>query len=264
LTAEVRDRYNNPQSGTDVEFSTTTGTFAQNGGTSRTVTTDSDGHASVQFESDTSGEIEASINGGVNAELNTTTFTVDVGQAGGSGNGTGGNDEASCVTGISADGSGGSDSYRISYDIQNTGSCEDITLTDFKITYSRSGSGPTIDRVSRREGDNTVNREYELTVSPAGTSGEEGQAESEKPNNEGFLFGTMYSLSETGKNAVIPSGANANVNVGYFYDGRPNSGDPILFSSYDVQTSEPSEPYLSISFYFSDGSKLRTYVAVDG
>lgn len=93
LTAEVRDRYNNPKSGTDVEFSTTDGTFAQSGTATQTVTTDGEGRASVQFNSTPSatGEltVDANIDGGASAELNTTTFTVNVAQGGGGGGGGG-------------------------------------------------------------------------------------------------------------------------------------------------------------------------------
>lgn len=89
LTAEVRDTYNNPKQGVSVEFSTTDGAFSQ-GGSTRTVTTNGEGQASVQFEPDSTGEleVEASINGG---EVNTTTFTVNVDE-GGAGTGGGGGD----------------------------------------------------------------------------------------------------------------------------------------------------------------------------
>lgn len=97
LTAEVRDRYNNPQSGTEVNFSTSDGTFEDNS-ISRTVTTDSEGRASVQFnptpnETD-ERTVDAKIDGGASAELNTTTFTVSVAQSGG-GSGGGGDGTAS-------------------------------------------------------------------------------------------------------------------------------------------------------------------------
>ena len=97
LTAEVRDRYNNPQSGTEVNFSTSDGTFEDNS-ISRTVTTDSEGRASVQFnptpnETD-ERTVDAKIDGGASAELNTTTFTVSVAQGGG-GSGGGGDGTAS-------------------------------------------------------------------------------------------------------------------------------------------------------------------------
>jgi hypothetical protein len=97
LTAEVRDRYNNPQSGTEVNFSTSDGTLEDNS-ISRTVTTDSEGRASVQFnptpnETD-ERTVDAKIDGGASAELNTTTFTVSVAQGGG-GSGGGGDGTAS-------------------------------------------------------------------------------------------------------------------------------------------------------------------------
>ena len=97
LTAEVRDRYNNPQSGTEVNFSTSDGTLEDNS-ISRTVTTDSEGRASVQFnptpnETD-ERTVDARIDGGASAELNTTTFTVSVAQGGG-GSGGGGDGTAS-------------------------------------------------------------------------------------------------------------------------------------------------------------------------
>lgn len=88
LTAEVRDEYNNPKRGVEVTFTTDSGTFSQTGSAARTVTTDSEGRASVQFEPDEVGELEvnASIAGGASDELNTTTFTVNVGEATGIGN----------------------------------------------------------------------------------------------------------------------------------------------------------------------------------
>jgi hypothetical protein len=95
LTAEVRDRYNNPKRGADIEFSTANGTFAQNDGSSRTVTTGGDGHASVQFSpyDNQTGELEVDarvLDPNARTELNTTTFTVNVGQGAGGG---GGDDE---------------------------------------------------------------------------------------------------------------------------------------------------------------------------
>ncbi len=91
LTAEVRDQYNNPVPGEQVEFDIVSGGGGNNQLSATTATTNDQGRASVQFEPDSTDtfEIEASVDGGASETLNTITFTVSVGQGGGGGDGSG-------------------------------------------------------------------------------------------------------------------------------------------------------------------------------
>lgn len=76
LTAEVRDRFNNPKSGVAVTFTTPDGR-------TRTVTSDEEGRVTFPYAPSSSGTktVEASFNGS-EAPLNETAFTVQVASAG--------------------------------------------------------------------------------------------------------------------------------------------------------------------------------------
>jgi hypothetical protein len=144
LTAEVRDRYNNPKSGVDVEFSTTNGTLS-----SGTVTTDAEGRASVQFTPDpgTSGDVtvDATINGG-NGDLNTTQFSISVSSGGG---GVNNNPNALQVQINDFKKIPGQNEWRIDIQVQDQDGDDDIDRVEWDISDS---SG-----VTRAEGEETSN-----------------------------------------------------------------------------------------------------------
>ena len=79
LGVEVRDRYNNPVEGATVDFSATRGSFVGDS----TVTTGSDGRATVQFDIDNadSATVEADLPT-VSAPWGTSAFTVEAGAGG--------------------------------------------------------------------------------------------------------------------------------------------------------------------------------------
>jgi hypothetical protein len=78
LTAEVRDRYNNPVTGTDVTFESADGTFAATGSGTRTVTTTDDGRVSVRFAPNATGTANATASFERPTSFNETRFEVDV------------------------------------------------------------------------------------------------------------------------------------------------------------------------------------------
>lgn len=88
LTAEVRDRFNNPKSGQELTFTTANGTFAASGSSTLETTTNDEGRASALFEPDDIGTLtvragrDPNGNGDVTDDgpLNYTTFEVYVSQ----------------------------------------------------------------------------------------------------------------------------------------------------------------------------------------
>ena len=74
LTAEVRDRYNNPVTGTDVTFSSSDGTVVGNA----TVPTTEDGRASVRFDVNATGTATVTASFARATSFNEATFELDV------------------------------------------------------------------------------------------------------------------------------------------------------------------------------------------
>jgi hypothetical protein len=89
LSVEVRDRYNNPVSGTDVTFTSGGGNFSDS--SSRTVTTTADGRATVEFNASTTGTTTVTASFTRATSFNETTFELDVDSSNGDGGNTGGN-----------------------------------------------------------------------------------------------------------------------------------------------------------------------------
>ncbi|MFB6095915.1 MAG: Ig-like domain-containing protein [Haloferacaceae archaeon] len=148
LTVEVRDRFNNPKSGVDVRFDATNGTFVRNGAGTRTVTTDGEGRASVQFEPDSTGSttvtagLDTDGDGSLDDEdaLNRTTFDVSVldGGAGGSVGGssdpaTASGDASGVVVLDSSDANPSADEVKLG--LNNTASSE-LNITGIRLEYA--------------------------------------------------------------------------------------------------------------------------------
>jgi hypothetical protein len=122
LTAEVRDRYNNPVTGTDVTFESSEGTFAATGNGTRTVTTTEDGRVSVRFTPNTTGTATATASFERATSFNATRFEVNVStRVDGGGGGAGGTDDASSLIVLqSVQGYDGRD--YVDYEFDNQGS----------------------------------------------------------------------------------------------------------------------------------------------
>ncbi|XGI84187.1 hypothetical protein ACEU6E_02755 [Halorutilales archaeon Cl-col2-1] len=245
LVAEVRDKYNNPVSGVTVNASVKQdeGNFS-NGDNFTVKTSDASGQTTFDYTaSDSTGTIEVNVSMDSNAskagsnfqprQKENVTFYLDItsgGDDGDGGNGGGdGTESASCVQGITDEGSGNTKTLRFS--ITNSGSCNSITVDQFSINSKNEAD--VLDFIQEFEYDRG-----EVEVTGDGT----GYADA---NDEpGFDFntdGTFYSFDSK---PTIPSGGTSTFDMGYF------NGDDNNKMKYDLNGDD-----ITVILEFSDGSQ---------
>lgn len=287
LTYEVRDRYNNPVDGVQVNASILSG-----GGQALSVVGEDDTNDSVgdRVTANTSnGRVTfeytaANVSSGYDIRVNVTmqdnstarervlssfeVFNTD-GSAGGDGGGGGGSgfidgdgdgtgEQAACTTGVESDAKGAEGQDVITFDVVNNNSCGTITAEKFKIT---SNSDRNLDKISRDDGNkDPPNSElpHEVTIEPY-SDGPIGYYNSPDPEKTGFLFSETLQLL----NQSIEIGSNERVEVkfGYFYAKgqiKPQSNEAVDFKYTIVDEQSKSDYTFSIGF--SDSSKASVHV----
>jgi hypothetical protein len=147
LTAEVRDRYNNPVSGVNVTFSSTNGSVV---GRDEVPTTD-DGRATVSFRPNATGTVVVNASFDNPTSFNSTRFELDVTEIGAGGGG--GADDVNpsgpgdiILIEQSPVGTGNSGNSSVYVELENnTGASSLVNITQVRMNYFFNGNSGTGD-----------------------------------------------------------------------------------------------------------------------
>lgn len=240
LTVEVRDEFNNPVSGAPVNFTVDRGEFYNTGTDTQTVTTNSEGKATVVYSATDGGgpitagfeTINASIGG---ADYETATFDIGVTDSG-----TGGSGFTFTDLQLSgAEPGGPNNGTGVVVNLRNGGT-ENITITGVTINKTSNNA----ERLAEREpGGGKWKREIFINAS------ENGFYEAGDKKMEYLAFGNRANLIQ---NATIRSSERANLYLYEFNQLKGGTG-----SASEEPISMEGE-YLKLTIHYNSGGESKS------